>query len=283
MEISLSACHREDPFMIDYMAIGLVVFFGILGIVSGALLQVLRLGAAVVAIVVSLKYSPVIADAVPSLGSSMMMREYGLPVMLFAVLYMLMAMIIKLLVEAATGKEPKISGLSRALGFLLGGVCGILLAYFIVAVALNAQENSGRRMAIMDAEKSTFVKFVGEHPIPGLTKRAGAANPEEMKINIREIGSGVVDKVGKATGKALDEADRAIEQVEKKAGTAADKVEDKGGKIVDDAGEKAAQAGNEVVRKAGEAADDAAKAGNEAVEKVGRAAEKAGESLNGTR
>lgn len=263
--------------MIDYMAVGLVLFFGILGLVAGTLLQSLRLLASAVSIYAALKYSPVIADSVPVFAKSMMLREYGLPVMLFAVLYMLLILIVKLIIGAASPGVAKVSVPSRLVGGLLGSVNGLLLAWFIVAVALSAQAASGRRMVVMDADKSVFVKFVQDHPVKGLTVR-DPTQVEEMKVHIRQIADDAAREVQELTGKAVDQAGK----LKDKVGDGAESVADKVGDVAGVAADKVDDAADNVVKRVGDAAgkagddvkDAAAKAGGKVKDAAGTVGDK---------
>ncbi|HOA13796.1 MAG TPA: CvpA family protein [Myxococcota bacterium] len=264
--------------MIDYMAVGLVLFFGILGLVAGTLLQSLRLVASGVSIYVALKYSPVIADSVPVFAKSMMLREYGLPVMLFAVLYMLMILIIKVILNAASPAAARISVPSRLIGGILGAANGLLLAWFIVAVALAAQAGSGRKMVVMDAEKSVFVKFVQDHPVKGLTVR-DPAQVEEMKVHIRQMADDAAREVQELTGKAMDQAGKLKETVGEGVGKATDKVEDAAGIVADKVEGAASDAGEKVEDAAGKVGDKVRNAADKAGDKVKDAADKVGDKV----
>lgn len=187
--------------MIDYMVIGLVVFFGIFGLVSGILLQGLRVVVACVAIWTSLTYSPVIAESVSFFQRSQMLRDYGLPIILFGVLYMLMALIVKYLVSMAAGDKGPAPA-SRVFGALAGGVLGLLLAYFIVSVGLSAQDASGRKMLALSNGKSHFVEFVQKHR-PG--ELAGKSNRRELEVKIKEAANSIREGVKSATDADVEE------------------------------------------------------------------------------
>jgi len=212
--------------MIDYMAVGLVLFFAVMGALSGVLLQGLRVVAAAISIWVSLTYSPVIADSVELFARSQMLREYGLPILLFAILYMIMALIAKLLVGLGKDVKSGPSGLSRLFGAVFGVVLGLMLAYFIVSVGLTAQDSSGRRMVALTSENSKFVGFVADHRIDNLS---GSETRHRLNVRIRDAAEGVRDTAGNAAEGVRDTAGNAVEGVRDTAGTAAETVRDTAG------------------------------------------------------
>ena len=191
--------------MIDYMTIGLLLFFALMGAISGLLQQLLRVLVAAGSIWVSLTYAPVIAASVSAFQGSPMMRDYGLPILMFAVLYMLMATVIKLLLKLR-GKDPKISAVSRILGCVAGAVLGLLLSYFIVSVGLDAQRQTGRNMVALSRDESAVVRFVADHRLQDLFSSDGT---DEMRVRIQESADSIREdlrQAGDAVGDAADDA-----------------------------------------------------------------------------
>ncbi len=190
--------------MIDYMFIGLVVFFAVMGLVSGILIEGIRVILAVVAIWVTLTYAPVIADSVTLFQRSEMLRDYGLPVLMFGVLYMLMALIMKLIVGMAAGDKKAPSPASRLFGVVAGGLLGVILAYFIVSVGLSAQDSSGRKMVALSNGKSRFVEFVSDHRLGAV---AGPSKRHEMEVKVKEAAESIREGIRESNEAVTDGAD----------------------------------------------------------------------------
>jgi len=183
--------------MIDYMIIGLVIFFGLMGLVSGVLLQGLRVVIATIAIWVSLTYAPVIAGGIGFFQRSQMLRDYGLPVLMFAILFMLMAFIVKLLIGMVASLKKGPTPVSRVFGFFAGALLGVLLGYFIVSVGLAAEDSSGRRMVALSGGKSHFVELVRDHRFGDFS---GSSERREMEVRVKQAADSIRQELDESKG-----------------------------------------------------------------------------------
>jgi len=183
--------------MIDYMIIGLVIFFGIMGLVSGIALQGLRVVVATIAIWVSLTYAPVIAGGVGFFQRSQMLRDYGLPILMFAVLFMLMALIVKLLLGMIASTKTGPGPVSRLFGLVAGAVLGILLGYFIVSVGLAAEDSSGRKMVALSGGNSRFVELVRDYRFGDFS---GSSDRREMEVRVKQAADSIRQELDESKG-----------------------------------------------------------------------------------
>lgn len=152
--------------MLDLLVLIILVLFGVFGLVSGLLLQVLRLAATVAAVLVALRFSGPAMLAWPTLlQDHPAVRDFLFPAVLFCGSYLVLALLARLLVMLVHRTSPTASVTDRVLGGLVGVLKGGILSYFLVSLLLSAQAEVGRPMPALDAERSWAAAFVRAHSL----------------------------------------------------------------------------------------------------------------------
>jgi membrane protein required for colicin V production len=120
---------------IDLVLLGLVLFFGLLGALSGAARQVANSAGLAAGYFVSRKLAPLLAPKLSAaLGSPLLVGTLAATVLLFLVTWLTVRYALAaLLSRVLSGRDPDNRGVDRALGFLLGG--GKMAALFWVCLS----------------------------------------------------------------------------------------------------------------------------------------------------
>ncbi|MBL6975376.1 MAG: CvpA family protein [Deltaproteobacteria bacterium] len=189
--------------MVDLAVLLIIVLFALLGLTSGLLMQVLRLVAAVVGVVVALEFSGVAMEAWPSLLSGQPgFREMLFPAVLFMVVYLLLTLLARLVVGLLRTASTTLSAADRLLGGVAGLIKGAVLCYFLIVVLLSAEIATKSKVQGLDLDGSLAVDFVRGHPMGRISDEMG---------RLKEWTGDVVDDVREGTGELIDEAREAVE------------------------------------------------------------------------
>lgn len=152
--------------MLDLLVLVIVVLFGVFGLISGLLLQVLRLAATTMAILVAIRFSgPALAAWPTLLADHPGVRDFLFPAVLFCGSYLVLALVARLLVALFRRTSPTASATDRLLGGLVGLMKGAVLSYFLVSLLLSAQAEVGRPMPALDADRSWAASLVRTYSI----------------------------------------------------------------------------------------------------------------------
>lgn len=147
--------------MLDLLVLVIVVLFGVFGLWSGLLLQVFRLVATVVAVLVAIRFSGPTLEAWPGLlASHPGVRDFLFPAALFCGTYLVLALLARLVVKLVHSTGTTVSATDRILGGIVGVLKGAVLSYFLVSLLLSAQAEVGRPMPALDADRSWAASLV---------------------------------------------------------------------------------------------------------------------------
>lgn len=150
----------------DLAVIAILLLFTILGLLSGMLLQVLRLGATVASVLLALRFTGPSMEAWPSLlDSQPLVRDFLFPVAIFSLSYLVLSLAARLVVTLFHKTSPTASISDRLLGGLFGLLKGALVSYFIVAIMLSVEDTASRPLPYLDLSSSLAAKVVRAYPI----------------------------------------------------------------------------------------------------------------------
>ncbi|CAM3887022.1 CvpA family protein [Corallococcus sp. ZKHCc1 1396] len=146
---------------IDLILLGLVLFFGLLGALSGASRQVANTAGLAVGYFVSRKLAPIIGPKLAvALGAPLLVGTLAGTVLLFVVTWLTVRYALSaLLMRFLSGSNPDERGVDRTLGFILGG--GKMAAIFWVCLsALTFMEQhvviAGKRVGVSPMGSVSF-------------------------------------------------------------------------------------------------------------------------------
>ncbi len=160
--------------MLDLLVLVIVVLFGVFGLLSGLLLQVLRLVATVVAVLVAIRFSGPAMEAWPGvLASHPGLRDFLFPAVLFCGTYLVLALVARLVVKVVHSTGPTVSATDRILGGLVGVLKGAVLSYFLVSLLLSAQAEVGRPMPALDSDRSWAASVVRTYSLGRVREWSG--------------------------------------------------------------------------------------------------------------
>ncbi len=160
--------------MLDVLVAVIVVLFGLFGLVSGLLLQVLRLVATVGAVLVAIRFSGPALAAWPSLLAGYPgLRDFLFPATLFCGSYLVFALAGRLVVALFRRASPTLSVADRLLGGLVGLLKGAVLSYFLVSLLLSAQAEVGRPMPALDPDVSWAASLVRTYSLGRVREWSG--------------------------------------------------------------------------------------------------------------
>lgn len=151
--------------LLDFLCAGIVVLFAVTGLVSGLLLQVLRLAASAVAAAAALALTGPAMKAFPVLADQPAAREVLYPFAIFTTLYLVMDVVARLLVALLHLVTGPLSFPDRLGGLVLGALKGVVLVYFLVAVGLSTEASTGGTLARLDTRNSIVAGWVGAWPV----------------------------------------------------------------------------------------------------------------------
>ena len=183
--------------MLDASVAIVVVLFAVLGLMSGLLLQVLRLVAAAVASYVALCWSGPAMDAIPGLlAGSPELRRALFPIGLFLATYIVLSLIAKLISAGVHGASTSLTLVDRTLGAVAGALKGLVLCWFLVAVLLATEAASGNEFPRLDTRGSRAAALVRKYRIPGVPSDLKALEESVLPAGVRRavgVGGGQGD------------------------------------------------------------------------------------------
>jgi len=185
--------------MLDLMVILIVVLFGGLGLLSGLLLQVFRLASVILGVVAAMELSGPAMDSWPTLLSDQPgIREIVFPVLIFIIVYMVLSMIARLIVNLLRSASTTMSAADRLLGGLAGLAKGVVLCWFMIGVLLAAEGRSRGLVPVLDTDRSWAADFVREHPFSEISdierlKQWSGMAVEEVKESAEDLMHGSED------------------------------------------------------------------------------------------
>ncbi len=151
--------------MLDVVVIVILAVFGIMGLISGMLFQVLRLAAVVAAVAVAMAATGPAMEALPFLARLPVNGEGLVPAGIFLLVYFVLSLVARLVVKAAHATSPTHGFVDRLLGGLFGAAKGAVLCYFIVAILLTAELSVGLPLRTVDTHDSVAADIVREWPL----------------------------------------------------------------------------------------------------------------------
>lgn len=166
--------------MLDLTIVAVLVVFGIMGLVSGMLFQVLRLGAVVVSVLIGLQATGPLMQAFPALERLPAGGEGLVPAGLFLVFYLLLSIVCRLIVKAYHAVSPTHGAGDRLLGGVFSVLKGAVLCYFIVAILLAAEATEGRPLRLVDTHQSVAADLVRRWPMGRLADLLDSADLEAL-------------------------------------------------------------------------------------------------------
>jgi uncharacterized membrane protein required for colicin V production len=165
--------------MLDAAVIVVLGVFGVVGLISGMLFQVLRLIAVVASVAVALAGTGPAMAAFPFLGRLPANGEGLVPAALFLATYLVLSLVARLIVKAMHAASPDHGLGDRLLGGLFGALKGAVLCYFIVAILLAAEVSVGRTLRYVDTRDSVVAGIVRAWPVGRLK---GLLDQAEMEV-----------------------------------------------------------------------------------------------------
>ena len=168
--------------MLDVAVIVVLAVFGVVGLISGMLFQVLRLGAVVASVAVGLSCTGPAMEMFPFLGRLPANGEGLVPAALFLASYLVLSLLSRLVVKALHAASPDHGLVDRLLGGLFGALKGAVLCYFIVAILLAAEVSAGRSLRYVDTHDSVAAEFVRAWPVGRLKGLLDQAELEVLPV-----------------------------------------------------------------------------------------------------
>jgi uncharacterized membrane protein required for colicin V production len=170
--------------LLDLLGIIIVALFAVTGMISGLLLQVLRLGASIVAAAAALAMSGPAMKAFPMLVDQPAAREVLYPFVLFTTLYLVLDVVARVIVSVLHIATGPLSLLDRLGGLVLGALKGVVLVYFLVAVGLAAETSAKGRLSRLDTSKSIVAGLVRAWPVGRLKELSHVQMLRDLNVDI---------------------------------------------------------------------------------------------------
>lgn len=175
---------------LDLVALLVVILFGALGLISGLLIQVLRLVAAAIAVFAALHYHTLAMDAWPSFFAEVpYMRSAVFSAGIFCVVYLVLSVVVKVIVVLFRKSDKSLSVLDRVLGGVAGVGKGAIICYFLMALLFNVKERLGKEIPGIDLENSKLADFVKKYQVSDVKKDIQVL----IEPLIKEASSGIQD------------------------------------------------------------------------------------------
>ncbi len=161
---------------IDLVILGLVLFFAVVGAVTGASRQIAHLVGLALAYFVSRRLGPVLAPKVAeALGAPLLIGVLVGSVLLFIVVLVVVRFAVgALLQRVMAGKDPENRGPDRALGFVLGGAKVAAILYVLLSALTFVEQHvvvAGKKLGLSPKGSRAFV-FAREHNLFEMTQFA---------------------------------------------------------------------------------------------------------------
>lgn len=147
---------------IDLVVLGLVLFFGIIGAITGAAKQIANLVGMGVGYFVSRRLGPVLGPKLAAAmgGLPLLLGVIGATTLLFFVVWLAVRYALGFLLQRLmAGKDPENRGVDRFLGFILGGAKVALMAYVVMSAMTFFEQHvvvAGRRLGVSPKDSVAF-------------------------------------------------------------------------------------------------------------------------------
>ncbi len=171
--------------LMDTIAVAILVLFAITGLVSGLLLQVLRLAASVIAAGAALSLTGPAMKAFPMFADQPAAREVFYPFLIFTSLYLVLDLVARLVATAMHVASGPLSLPDRLGGLLLGAVKGLVLVYFLVSVGLATETSTGGRLAGLDTKSSMVAGIVRDWPVGRLKELTRVPSLKDLGVDVK--------------------------------------------------------------------------------------------------
>ncbi len=147
---------------IDLVVLGLVLFFGIIGAVTGAAKQIANLVGMGVGYFVSRRLGPLLGPKLAAAmgGLPLLVGVIGATTLLFLVVWLAVRYALGYLLQRLLGgRNSEHRGVDRFLGFILGGAKVALLAYVVMSGLTFFEQHvvvAGRRLGVSPKDSVAF-------------------------------------------------------------------------------------------------------------------------------
>ncbi|XXF75739.1 CvpA family protein [Myxococcaceae bacterium GXIMD 01537] len=146
---------------IDLVILGLVLFFGLIGAVSGAAKQIANIVGMGVAWFVSRRLGPLLGPKLAaSLGGMQLLGLLAATSLLFLVVWVAVRYALGYLLQRLmAGKDPDNRGVDRLLGFVLGATKVGLMAYVVMSALTFFEQHvvvAGKRLGVSPKDSVCF-------------------------------------------------------------------------------------------------------------------------------
>ena len=147
--------------VIDLTILCLVIFFALVGAISGAAKQIAQMVGLAVAYFASKKLGPVLGPKLAgSLGDSQLAGILLASLLVFiVVLIVVRYALVALLQRLMTGRDPNNRGPDRMIGFMLGGAKVALICYVVMSALTFVEQHvvvAGKKMGISPKDSRAF-------------------------------------------------------------------------------------------------------------------------------
>jgi len=147
---------------IDLVVLGLMLFFGIIGAITGAAKQIANLVGLGAGWFVSRRLGPVLGPKLAAAlgGVPLLLGVIGATILLFLVVWLAVRYALGFLLQRLmSGKNPEHRGVDRFLGFILGGAKVALIAYVVLSALTFFEQHvvvAGRRVGVSPKDSVAF-------------------------------------------------------------------------------------------------------------------------------
>lgn len=160
--------------VIDLIILGLVLFFALVGALTGAARQIAHMVGLAVAYFVSKRLGSVVGPRLAdALGTPLLIGVVLGSILLFIfVLVVVRYALGALLQRLMTGRDPNNRGPDRAIGFVLGGAKVAIISYVLLSALAFVEQHvvvAGKRMGMSPKDSRAF-RFAREHNLFEMTQ-----------------------------------------------------------------------------------------------------------------
>mgnify|MGYP000952626956 CR=1 FL=1 len=171
--------------LMDAIAVVVLVLFAVTGLLSGLLLQVLRLVASAIAAGAALSLTGPAMKAFPMFADQPAAREVFYPFLIFTSLYLVLDLVARLVASAMHVAAGPLSLADRLGGLLLGAAKGLVLVYFLVSVGLATEASTGGRLQGLDSKSSKVAGLVREWPVGRLKELTRMPTLKDLGVDVK--------------------------------------------------------------------------------------------------
>lgn len=162
--------------VIDLIVLGLVLFFAVVGAITGAARQIAHLVGLALAYFVSRRLGTVVGPRLAdALGTPILIGTLLGTVLLFIVTLVVVRYALgALLQRVMTGKDPSNRGPDRAIGFVIGGAKVAVISYVLLSAMTFLEQHvvlAGKRVGVSPKDSRAFA-FVRQNNLFEMTQFA---------------------------------------------------------------------------------------------------------------